>query len=231
MTTDEQIKANQENSKKSKGPVTQAGLHNSSKNSTKHGFTAHKLVLRPEEEEPFREFQAKHLEKYQPVGVDEEYCAHQVIDNRWRLIQITATETAFYELGYLTHAEKFTATHPPDKVSAMTRALTVTEKQKELSLLNRYQARLTKQAALDFKRLEEMQRIRKAAELKQFQLAAAFDMRAHLDRKPWDPAQFGFVWSAEEISRYSDLSALRREAFKVAGGHKEIVYEDLPKRN
>ena len=231
MATDEQIKANQENSKHSKGPVSKSGLETSSKNSTKHGFTAHTLVLRPEEEEPFREFQAKHLEKYQPVDVDEEYCAHQIIDNRWRLIQITATETAIYELGYIAHAEKFTATHPPDKVLAMTRALTITEKQKELSLLNRYQARLTKQAALDFKQLEEMQRIRKAAELKQFQLAAAFDMRAHLDRKPWDPAQFGFVWSAEEISRYSDLSALRREAFKVAGGHKEIVYEDLPKRN
>ena len=139
MATDEQIKANQENSKHSKGPVSKSGLETSSKNSTKHGFTAHTLVLRPEEEEPFREFQAKHLEKYQPVGVDEEYCAHQIIDNRWRLIQITATETALYELGYLTHAEKFTATHPPDKVSAMTRALTVTEKQKELSLLNRYQ--------------------------------------------------------------------------------------------
>jgi len=94
MATDEQIKANQENSKHSKGPVSKSGLETSSKNSTKHGFTAHTLVLRPEEEEPFREFQAKHLEKYQPVDVDEEYCAHQIIDNRWRLIQITATETA-----------------------------------------------------------------------------------------------------------------------------------------
>ena len=229
MATDEQIKANQENSKHSKGPVSKSGLETSSKNSTKHGFTAHTLVLRPEEEEPFREFQAKHLAKYQPVDVDEEYCAHQIIDNRWRLIQITATETAIYELGYLAHAEKFTATHPPDKVSAMTRALTITEKQKELSLLNRYQARLTKQAALDFKQLEEMQRIRKAAELKQFQLAAALHLKAHLDKEPFNPADFGFVWSREEIDYYYQMADYRKEAFGVAGSHKEMVYEDIPK--
>jgi len=230
MATDVQIKANQENSKHSKGPVTQTGLERSSKNATKHGFTGHTLLLPPEEEEPFREFQARHLAKYQPVGVDEEANAYQIIDNRWRLNQITATEAAIYELGRMDHAEKFAA-HPPEKITAMCRAQTLNEKQKDLSLLNRYQARLTKQVTLDLKELEERQCTRKAAELKQFQLAAAFDMRAHLDRKPWDPAQFGFVWSAEEISRYSDLSALRREAFKVAGGHKEIVYEDLPKRN
>jgi len=128
------------------------------------------------------------------------------------------------------HAEKFAA-FPPEKVTAMCRALTLNEKHKDLSLLNRYQTRLNRQVTLDLKDLEERQRIRKAAELKQFQLAAAFDMQAHLDRTPWDPAKFGFVWSAEEISRFSDLSALRREVWKVAGGHKDIVYEDLPKRN
>ncbi len=110
------------------------------------------------------------------------------------------------------------------------RALTLNEKHKDLSLLNRYQTRLNKQVTLDLKDLEERQRIRKAAELKQFQLAAAFCMRNHLDRKPWDPAQFGFVWSAEEISRHVDIAILRRDAGKVAGGHKEIVYEDPPKQ-
>jgi len=230
MATEDQIKANQQNSKLSSGPRSDAGLKSSSQNATKHGFTGHTLLLPPEEEEPFRLFKEKHLIELAPVGVNEEASAYQIIDNRWRLNQITATEAAIYELGRMDHAEKFAA-HPPEKITAMCRALTLNEKQKDLSLLNRYQARLTKQVTLDLKELEQRQRTRKAAELKQFQLAAAFDMRAHLDRKSWDPAQFGFVWSAEEISRYSDLSALRREAFKVAGGHKEIVYEDLPKRN
>jgi len=230
MATDEQIKANQQNSKLSSGPRSDAGLKSSSKNAQKHGFTGHTLLLPPEEEEPFREFKAKHLAELAPAGVNEEASAYQIIDNRWRLNQITATEAAIYELGRMDHAEKFAA-FPPEKVTAMCRALTLNEKHKDLSLLNRYQTRLNRQVTLDLKDLEERQRIRKAAELKQFQLAAAFDMQAHLDRTPWDPAKFGFVWSAEEISRFSDLSALRREVWKVAGGHKDIVYEDLPKRN
>jgi hypothetical protein len=229
MSSDAQFKANQQNSKFSTGPRSDAGLKSSSQNANKHGFTGNTLLLPPEEEEPFREFKEKHLTELQPVGVNEEACAYQIIDNRWRLNQITATEAAIYELGRMDHAEKFAA-FPPEKVTAMCRALTLNEKQKDLSLLNRYQTRLNKQVTQDLKDLEERQRIRKAKELKQFQLAAAFCMRNHLDRKPWDPAQFGFVWSAEEISRHVDLAIIRREAWKVAGGHKEIIYEDLPKQ-
>jgi len=229
MATDEQIKANQENSKLSKGPVSKSGLERSSQNATKHGFTGHTLLLPPEEEEPFRDFQAKHLAKYQPVGVDEEACAYQIIDNRWRLNQITATEAAIYELGRMDHAEKFAA-HPPEKVTAMCRALTLNEKQKDLSLLNRYQTRLNRQVTLDLKDLAERQRVRKAAELKQFQLAAALHLKAHLDKEPFNPADFGFVWSREEIDYYYQISDYCQEAMGVAGTHKKMVYEDLPKR-
>ena len=120
MATDEQIKANQQNSRFSTGPRSDAGLKSSSKNANKHGFTGHTLLLPPEEEEPFREFKEKHMAELQPVGVNEEACAYQIIDNRWRLNQITATEAAIYELGRTDHAEKFAA-HPPEKVTAMCR--------------------------------------------------------------------------------------------------------------
>jgi len=66
MATDEQIKANQQNSKLSSGPRSDAGLKSSSKNAQKHGFTGHTLLLPPEEEEPFREFKAKHLAELAP---------------------------------------------------------------------------------------------------------------------------------------------------------------------
>ena len=230
MATDEQIKANQQNAQLSSGPRSQEGLKKSSQNANKHGFTGHTLLLPPEEEEPFREFKEKHLAELQPVGVSEEACAYQVIDNRWRLNQITATEAAIYELGRMDHAEKFAA-YPPEKITAMTRALTVAEKQKELGLLNRYQTRLTKQVTLDLKELKELQSIRKAKELRQFQQAAALHRKAHLEKQPFNPEDFGFVWSREEIDYHSNLSALLRKAFGTPGGHENIVYEDLPKRN
>jgi len=229
MATDEQIKANQQNSKLSTGPRSDAGLNTSSQNANKHGFTGHTLLLPPEEEEPFRLFKEKHLTELAPVGVNEEASAYQIIDNRWRLNQITATEAAIYELGRMDHAEKFAA-YPPEKITAMCRALTLNEKQKDLSLLNRYQTRLNRQVTLDLKDLTERQRTRKAAELKQFQLAAALHLQAHLDKEPFNPADFGFVWSREEIDYYYQISDYCQEAMGVAGTHKEMVYEDLPKR-
>jgi len=230
MATDEQIKANQQNAQHSSGPRSPEGLKKSSQNSHKHGFTGHTLLLPPEEEEPFRIFKENHLTELQPVGANEESCAYQIIDNRWRIHQITATEAAFYELGRFTHAETLSA-YPPEKVTAMARALTVTEKQKELGLLNRYQTRLNKQVTLDLKELKDLQSIRKAKELRQFQQAAALHRKAQLDKQPFNPADFGFVWSREEIDYHSNLSALLRKAFGTPGGHENIVYEDLPKRN
>jgi len=230
MPTEEQIKANQENSKLSSGPRSPEGLKKSSQNSHKHGFTGHTLLLPPEEEEPFRIFKENHLTELQPVGANEESCAYQIIDNRWRIHQITATEAAFYELGRITHAETLSA-YPPEKVTAIARALTVTEKQKELGLLNRYQTRLNKQVTLDLKELKDLQSIRKAKELRQFQQAAALHRKAHLEKQPFNPEDFGFVWSREEIDYHSNLSALLRKAFGTPGGHENIVYEDLPKRN
>ena len=229
MATDEQIKANQQNSKLSTGPRSDAGLNTSSQNANKHGFTGHTLLLPPEEEEPFRLFKEKHITELAPVGVNEEAAAYQIIDNRWRLNQITATEAAIYELGRMDHAEKFAA-YPPEKITAMCRALTLNEKQKDLSLLNRYQTRLNRQVTLDLKDLTERQRTRKAAEQKQFQLAAALHLKAHLDKEPFNPADFGFVWSREEIDYYYQISDYCQEAIGVAGTHKKMVYEDLPKR-
>ena len=68
--------------------------------------------------------------------------------------------------------------------------LTLNEKQKDLSLLNRYQTRLNRQVTLDLKELAERQRTRKAVELKQFQLAAALHLKAHLDKEPFNPRRF-----------------------------------------
>ncbi len=66
MATGEQIKANQQNSKFSTGPRSEAGLKSSSKNANEHGFTGHTLLQPPGEEEPFRVFKEKHLAEPPP---------------------------------------------------------------------------------------------------------------------------------------------------------------------
>ncbi len=54
------------------------------------------------------------------------------------------------------------------QASQIARALTFKQNQKEFEKLNRYQSRLQRQATADFIKLEELQSLRKATELKAF---------------------------------------------------------------
>jgi hypothetical protein len=226
MATDEQIKANQENSQLSTGP-SESGKQRSKLNSTKHGFTGQTVVLTESEKEPYRLFTEKHLKQLKPVGVDEEHFAHSVIDCRWRIHQISATEAATFALGIREHASKF-ENETPAMAEAMARALTLSEKQKELGLLNRYQTRLTKQAALDLEELRTLQKLRKEEEVKQFHHAMSLAILSAKEKKPFNPQEFGFVWTEEQIVGAIIAKNTLRHALR-SNLLKDYTHQDLPK--
>jgi len=227
MATIDQITANQENAQHSTGPRSEAGKQRSKLNSTKHGFTGQTVVLTEAETEPYRLFTEKHLAQLKPVGVNEDHLAYSIIDSRWRMHQISATEAATYALGQLEHAPKF-ENHPPQLAEAMARSLTLTEKQKEFALLNRYQARLSKQAAADAAQLVELQRIRKDAELKQFNDAAALFSVAMREKKPFNPQEFGFVWTEDQLVDALNAATTLQLARTPKRFHG-LTHDDLPK--
>jgi len=84
MSTQEQIKANRQNSKKSTGPKTDEGKAAVSQNAVKHGLFA-KAVIKGENEADYEAFHDNFLAELDPVGVVELMLAERAANLAWRL--------------------------------------------------------------------------------------------------------------------------------------------------
>jgi hypothetical protein len=228
MATNEQIEANRGNAKLSTGPTTSAGLERSSKNALKHGLAGRTVYLTPREEEPYREFHEGLFAAFRPKGILEQSLVESIVDSRWRVFQISKIEAGFYTIGDFENKADL-ANYPADKADEVSRALTFSRKQKEFDKLNRYQSRLNRQATQDLKQLEQLQSTRKAQELKDFQDASALYIQSLNTKEPFDPSEFGFVWSEEEIFQSVSQMKLRQNAREAQGKVDELNYNDLPK--
>jgi hypothetical protein len=203
MSTAAQITANQQNSKLSTGPATEAGKQKAALNSTRHGFTGQVVMLTAEEAEPYRLFNEEFMTDLAPVGAMEQQLTRSIIDAHWRINQIHSTESAIYALGHRQYLDQF-ADETPEAAAAMARAMTFENKRKELDRLNRYESRLQRQAAKDFALLRELQKMRTDVEDRMQERAIHM---FHKKGKDWNPASFGFVWSIEEIERMYQVRA------------------------
>jgi hypothetical protein len=205
MATSPQILANRQNAQHSTGPLTDAGKQRAALNATRHGFTGQSVVLTAEEAERYTVFMKGMLKDLAPVGTHETQLAHSIIDARWRLNQIAALESGIYALGHREHADRF-KDETPDLAAALIRAQTFTTHQKELDRLHRYESRLHRQAAKDLAAITTLQTPRKAYEAQKWKDAVALFKRKQKDGEAWNPADFGFVWSLEQIERAIDRS-------------------------
>jgi len=84
MSTQEQIKANRQNSKKSTGPKTEDGKSAVSQNAVKHGLFA-ESVIKGENEADYEAFHDNMLAEYAPVGAMELFLAERAANLAWRL--------------------------------------------------------------------------------------------------------------------------------------------------
>jgi hypothetical protein len=209
MATNLQIEANQKNAQLSTGPVTEEGRRRSALNSVRHGFTGQSVVLTAEEAEPYREFNEQYLKDLAPVGAQEQQLSRSIIDARWRVNQLNTTESGIYALGHREYIDQFQQEAPALAIS-MARALTFKNNQKELDRLHRYESRLFRQATRDEATLKALQAERKAHAEAQEKEAIKF-LTMYGDG-PWNPSDFGFVWSIEEIKRMSVISLEHRIA-------------------
>ena len=94
MATIKQINANRKNALLSKGPKTDLGKLNSSKNSLKHGLTAKQLVI-GEDLKEFEQYRDLMIEALKPEGILEEQVVFKIIDVGFRLRRIGGIEAGF----------------------------------------------------------------------------------------------------------------------------------------
>jgi hypothetical protein len=102
MATIKQINANKKNALLSKGPKTDLGKLNSSKNSLKHGLTAKQLVI-GENLKEFEQYRDQMIEALKPVGILEEQVVFKIIDVGFRLRRIGKIEAGIYNQEILHH--------------------------------------------------------------------------------------------------------------------------------
>ena len=102
MATIKQINANKKNALLSKGPKTDLGKLNSSKNSLKHGLTAKQLVI-GENLKEFEQYRDQMIEELKPVGILQEQLVFKIIDVGFRLRRIGKIEAGIYNQEILHH--------------------------------------------------------------------------------------------------------------------------------
>ena len=102
MATIKQINANRKNALLSKGPKTDLGKLNSSKNSLKHGLTAKQLVI-GEDLNEFEKYRYHMIEALKPEGILEEQVVFKIIDVGFRLRRIGGIEAGIYNQEILHH--------------------------------------------------------------------------------------------------------------------------------
>ena len=102
MATIKQINANRKNALLSKGPKTDLGKLNSSKNSLKHGLTAKQLVI-GENIKEFEQYRDQMIEELKPLGILQEQVVFKIIDVGFRLRRIGKIEAGIYNQEILHH--------------------------------------------------------------------------------------------------------------------------------
>ena len=102
MATIKQINANRKNALLSKGPKTDLGKLNSSKNSLKHGLTAKQLVI-GEDLNECDKYRDHMIEALKPEGILEEQVVFKIIDVGFRLRRIGGIEAGIYNQEIVHH--------------------------------------------------------------------------------------------------------------------------------
>jgi hypothetical protein len=184
------VDANRQNAQSSTGPRTEAGKQKSALNSVRHGFTGQTIVLPADQVEAYQHFSEGLLKELAPVGVHETALAHSIMSSRWRMHQIASMESAIYALGFREYGAQF-SDETPEMAAAMARAITFERQRPQLERLRRYESQMNRQANKDQQLLTALQTARKAA----IALLTHFTTTG----ESWNPADFGFVLSIDEI--------------------------------
>jgi hypothetical protein len=88
MSTEAQIKANQQNAQKSTGPRTAEGKAVVSQNAVKHGLFGSEAVIKGENQADFDLFSNEMLAELAPVGAVESMMAERFVNLSWRLKRV-----------------------------------------------------------------------------------------------------------------------------------------------
>jgi hypothetical protein len=209
MASTEQINANQTNSQLSTGPTTQEGKVRSSQNAVRHGFTGLKLIVTPDEKEAYEAFVADYLDQYNPTDPQQRQLVHQLSDLDWSVHQISLQQHNTISLM------NAAAAHQNENFDPAAAATLLLQFSRLLTNLNTYEVRRRRAGTEVRAQLDAL----KAAYAKQYaeemqQCVQIFKLHK-LKGETWNPMEFGFVCSIDDVERFIEGQELANEVRKL----------------
>ena len=195
MSTAAQIEANRHNAQSSTGPVTEAGKQRSSQNAAKHGFTGQTLVIPQTEYEAYTAHVNAYRAEHKPASHHSENLVQQLADIDWSLHQINVQQTNTISLMNAVHDQDNGS--DPIATAKVIAALTRT-----LNTLSLYEVRRRRAGKAIRQELADLQFARDQQVTQELPQAAELFQIAQESGESFNPQEFGFVCSTEQIQRF-----------------------------
>ncbi len=201
MSSNAQINANRANSQLSTGPTSSEGKAKSSLNAVKTGLTGRTVLLPGDDAAAYQKHVDGFFNKYQPVGDDEHTLTQSLADTAWRLLRIPSLEHGIYALGHLELAARFENENPEVRASLIQAQIQVLY-EKQLRNIGAQETRLRRNREKDMAELKTLQKERKQLEEQRMKQASILYEDARDAGQPFDPAEFGFEFSTQQIEEH-----------------------------
>jgi hypothetical protein len=195
---------NRANSQHSTGPRTAAGKQRSSQNALSHGLTGRTAVLTSEDQAAYenhcRQFEIEH----KPANATETQLVKELADTSWRLNRIPLLEA-----DILNRAQSPAPSPEPP-------AFDIVDAHRLLASLGLNGARLSRQFQRTLQQLRDLQHERQMSEWNELKDAAAIlELHKH-EGLPWEPSDHGFVFSKDQVERFSQRMMRHNQARHIA---------------
>jgi len=192
IATEKQKEASRRNGARSRGPKTAAGKAQSSMNAFKHGrYATLTCVMREEDPEAFKQYQASLMISYQPASDVEAHLVETIAAIDWRLTRLCAMETRTLDIEIAHHIQGLGLDPAvPDPVDRMALGgASLNKRSSYLQYLSMHENRMISQRASLQRQLFALQDRRPASQ-------APFRM---VEPRPYDPAFFSPPENTAEV--------------------------------
>lgn len=162
LITEAQKAASRANGRKSRGPVTEQGKRNSSRNAVKHGLLGNSLMLDPESRGHFDALNNSLMATFDPQDAAERMHVETVAAARWRLSRLWAVQSAAINHELRRQLPNMTDEDAATRVMLAMRSLD--ENGNSLRTLSLYEHRFDRQQRDALEALRRLKRERKEGE-------------------------------------------------------------------
>jgi len=207
----QQAALNQTSTRRYTGPRTPEGKARSSQNARRHGVTAQTTVMTDEDRLHHDDFCNRMMADLAPVGSMEIFLASSVAEEAWRLNYTRAQCNNIVALGHFDSSDPYTDEHP-EVQTAIVAAETTRNQAKQLELLSLYEQRIHRKFQKHYDELKKAQAERLAKRKAELEDARLLSQMAKVQHLPYLPAEDEFVFSTDEIDRYT----ARHHRFRLA---------------